>query len=144
MPMHIEPLTSGSEAVPLLTECGLSVADISGPSPPRFFGVRVDGALVGVVGIELYPPVALLRSLAVAPAFRVRGLGRELVAHAESFCTARGVTTLYLLTVTAEAFFLKLGYLRASRDAAPAAIRATSQFSGLCPCSAAFLSRDIA
>jgi protein-tyrosine-phosphatase len=54
------------------------------------------------------------------------------------------VRTLYLLTTTAEPFFAKHGYARAAREAAPAAIRATREFSGICPSSSAFMSRDLA
>ncbi|WP_234086324.1 arsenic resistance N-acetyltransferase ArsN2 [Azonexus sp. R2A61] len=142
--MSIEPLSSIEEVVPFLAECALPVADIS-PSPLlHFFGVRVGGGLVAVVGIELYPPFALLRSLAVVPAFRGRGLAHELVGYAESFAAAQNVEAVFLLTTTAEGFFLRLGYSPASRSSAPSVIRATSQFSGLCPSSSAFLSKRVA
>ena len=142
--MNIEPLPSIEEVVPLLAECALPVADLSPSSLLHFFGVRAGGALVAVVGLELYPPFGLLRSLAVAPAFRGRGLARELVAFAESFSAAQSVETLYLLTTTAEGFLLRLGYSPASRSAAPQTIQATSQFSGLCSSSSAFLSKHVA
>jgi amino-acid N-acetyltransferase len=141
--MNIEPLPSIEEVVPLLAECDLPVEDVTPSSSLHFFGARVGGALVAVVGLELYPPFGLLRSLAVAPTFRGRGLARELVAFTESFSAAQGVESLFLLTTTAEAFFLRLGYAPASRNAAPSAIQATSQFSGLCPSSSAFLSRHL-
>lgn len=142
--MNIEPLPSIEEVLPLLAECALPVADISALSPIQFFGVRDGAVLVAVVGLELYPPFGLLRSLAVAPTFRGRGLARELVAFAESFAATQGIESLFLLTTTAEGFFLRLGYVPASRGAAPQAIQATSQFSGLCPSSSAFLSKRVA
>jgi amino-acid N-acetyltransferase len=137
----VEPDVSAQEALPLLAECGLPVADISPLAPPLFFGIRADGALAAVVGLDLHAPFGLLRSLAVRPAFRNRGYGRALVARVESFAAARGVESLFLLTTTAEHFFSRLGYAVASREAAPAAIRATPQFAGLCPGSSAFLSK---
>jgi amino-acid N-acetyltransferase len=142
--MTIEPLPSTEEVIALLSECALPVADIAPSSPPRFFGVRVDGVLVAVVGLEVHPPFALLRSLAVAPAFRGRGLARELVAFAESFAAAQNIESLFLLTTTAEKFFLRLGYAPTSRAAAPSAIQTTPQFAGLCPSSSAFLSKRVA
>jgi hypothetical protein len=36
-----------------------------------------------------------------------------------------------------------LGYQRADRDAAPAAIRSTSEFTSLCPASAVFLRKRL-
>jgi amino-acid N-acetyltransferase len=142
--MRVEPLTSIKEATALLAECGLPTADISGASPLLLFGMRDDGALVGVVGVELHPPVGLLRSLAVRSAFRNRGFAHELVSFAESYAAARGVAELFLLTTTAARFFAGLGYAPAARDAAPAAIRASTQFAGVCPASSAFLSKRLA
>ena len=142
--MNIEPVSSIEEVSALLAENALPIADISASSPLQFFGVRDAGALVAVVGLELYRPFGLLRSLAVRADFRRRGLARELVAFAESTSAAQGVASLFLLTTTADQFFLGLGYALASRDQAPSAIQASSQFSSLCPASSAFLSKRVA
>ncbi len=141
--MNIEPLSSLDEILPVLTGCNLPVADISVSSPPQFFGFRVAGSMVAVVGLEQFESVGLLRSLAVSPGHRGRGLARELVRFVESFALSRGVESLFLLTTTAEAFFVALGYGPASRQAAPQVIQATPQFSGLCPSSSAFLSKRL-
>jgi amino-acid N-acetyltransferase len=142
--MNIEPVSSIEEVAALLAENALPIADISASSALQFFGIRNGGNLAAVVGVELYPPFGLLRSLAVRPSFRKRGLARELVLIAESRSAAQGAETLFLLTTTAHRFFRGLGYSPASRDEAPSAIRATSQFSSLCPASSAFLSKRIA
>ena len=141
--MPIEALASSDEILSLLSEYSLPVSDISTENPPQFFGFRSEGKLVGLVGLELYAPYALLRSLVVTPAFRSTGLGRKLVAHAEAQAAARGIQKLFLLTSTAEQFFLDRGYVPASRTDAPPAIQRTSQFAGLCPSSAAFLCKPI-
>lgn len=141
--MNIEPLSSLDEILPVLTGCNLPVADISVSSPPQFFGFRVAGSVVAVVGLEQFQSVGLLRSLAVSPGHRGRGLARELVRFVESFALSQGVESLFLLTTTAEAFFVALGYSPASRQEAPQAIQATPQFSGLCPSSSAFLSKRL-
>lgn len=99
--------------------------------------------MVGVIGLEIYSAIGLLRSLAVAPSYRGRCLGRELVTYAESLSIDQGVGELYLLTSTAEKFFTRLGYRQASRSNAPAVIKRTSQFAGLCPASSAFMSKQI-
>lgn len=141
--MHIAPEPALGDVVRLLEQCALPVADISPVSPVQFLGARSGSTLAAVVGLELYPPVGLLRSLAVAPSVRGRGIGRALVTSAESFAAARGVRTLFLLTTTAEPFFRALGYRPVSRSAAPAAIQATSQFTDLCPASSSLLSRHV-
>ena len=140
---NIEPISELKEIMSLLTECGLPVTDILQSEPPLFFGVRSESGLVAVVGLELFGAAALLRSLAVAPAHRGRGLARQLVAYAESVAVSRGVDSLFLLTTTASDFFGKLGFVPASRSAAPPAIQATSQFSVLCPASSAFLRKSV-
>ena len=91
-----------------------------------------------MVGLELYGEVALLRSLAVASSRRGTGVGSGLVAHAERHARDQGVQSLYLLTTTAEQFFLRRGYARIPRDEAPTAIKGTKEFSGICPVSSAF------
>lgn len=141
---NIEPISELEKIMSLLTECDLAVTDILQSEPPLFFGVRCESSLVAVVGLELFGAVALLRSLAVSPTHRGRGLARQLVAHAESVAVSRDVDSLFLLTTTASDFFGKLGFVPASRSAAPPAIQATSQFSVLCPASSAFLRKSVA
>jgi amino-acid N-acetyltransferase len=141
--MNIEPLSSLDEILPVLTGCDLPVADILASSPPQFFGFRSVGSVVAVIGMEQFQSTGLLRSLAVSPDYRGRGIAQELVRHVESFAASHGVESLFLLTTTAETFFWKRGYCTASRLEAPQAIQATSQFSGLCPSSSAFLSKYI-
>ena len=95
------------------------------------------------MGVELYGDVALLRSLAVAQNVRGQGCGRRLVQEAEQYASRNGVKRLYLLTTTAEAFFRSLGYAGVERDAAPSAIRATSEFSALCSDTAALMAKEL-
>lgn len=142
--MHIEAVSSIEEITALLTESALPIADISASPSLRFFGTRDASALAAVIGLELYPPVGLLRSLAVRPALRKRGIARKLVSFAESFAATRGVESLFLLTTAADQFFRGLGYLPVSRDEAPSTIQATAQFCRLCPASSAFLSKRVA
>jgi amino-acid N-acetyltransferase len=127
----------------LLSESGLPIADITAKHMEHFFGCDSDSKLEGVVGLELYGAVALLRSLAVAASRRSAGLGSALVAHAERYAREQGAKSLYLLTTTAEAFFLRRGYARVSRDEAPAAIKGTREFAGICPASSAFMVKDL-
>jgi amino-acid N-acetyltransferase len=127
----------------LLTESNLPTADITAQHLMHFFGYGYGPELEGVVGLELYGGAALLRSLAVSPGRRASGLGSRLVAHAERYAQDRGVQSLYLLTTTAESFFQRLGYARIPREEAPAAIKATQEFSGICPASSAFMVKHL-
>lgn len=139
----IEPIIQITEISQLLSSCELPVSDIEASESLIFFGCRQSSELTGVIGLELYETVALLRSLAVSPSSRTYGLGSELVTFAEEYAQSIGIKSLFLLTTTAEAFFLRLGYLPASRQDAPSSIQSTAQFSGLCPSSSSFMSKNL-
>jgi N-acetylglutamate synthase-like GNAT family acetyltransferase len=83
----------------------------------------------GAVGLEPYGAIALLRSLVVRPDGRGRGFGRLLTDTAEGLAARLGVTSMYLLTTSADAFFATRGYQRIEHSGAPQAIRTTAQFS---------------
>lgn len=103
-----------------------------------------DGALVGVAGLEVCCDNALLRSVAVAPGWRSRGLGRQLVSRVIADAEARGIRGLYLLTTTAEHYFPSFGFATIARDQVPADVRATREFTGACPASATVMARPMA
>jgi amino-acid N-acetyltransferase len=84
----------------LLAAAGLPVADLTAAHLDGFWGCGESPDLSGVVGLEIHGTVALLRSLAVAPAWRGQGLGAALLAHAERAARRRGLAALYLLTTT--------------------------------------------
>ena len=127
----------------LLASANLPVEDLAEEHCDHFFYIGAGDSPKGLVGLELFGDVALLRSLVVAESRRGHGDGSRLLAHAESHARAQGVRRLYLLTTTAENFFASRGYQRAARDAAPAAIRATREFSGICPASSAFMAKQL-
>ena len=97
----------------------------------------------GIVGLEIFGEDALLRSLVVAERMRERGLGQDLVAAAEVLATSHGVRRVFLLTDTAAEFFSALGYTSSDRRLAPAPVRASRQFSELCPATAAFMVKNL-
>ncbi len=99
--------------------------------------------LAGVVGLEAYGEVGLLRSLAVDSAHRGAGLGARLCASLEARARTHGIHTLFLLTMTAEAYFAARGYERVRRESAPAQIAATGQFAQLCPATAICMQKHL-
>ena len=141
-PYHAHPDPAAVRA--LLAAAGLPVADLTAAPLADFWGCDDGANLIGVVGLELYGTVALLRSLAVAPDWQGRGLGSTLLAHAEWAARQRGVQVLYLLTTTAEAFFARRGYGRILREAAPPVLHRTAEFAALCPASATCMSKALA
>jgi N-acetylglutamate synthase-like GNAT family acetyltransferase len=100
--------------------------------------------LVGVVGLEQCGEYALLRSAAVASAWRGKGVGKQLVERAVARAESQGIRALYLLTTTAEHYFPSFGFEVTTRDAVPAAVQATEEFRVACPASATVMCRPIA
>ena len=142
-PLHISMRPEFQAVVRILQEAQLPTEDLSASQLEHFSYAGPATHPTGLVGLELFGDVALLRSLAVVSSRRGYGDGQRLLAHAEDRARSAGVRELYLLTTTAEAFFAKCGYTRAARDTAPPAIRATREFSGLCPASSAFMSKPL-
>lgn len=127
----------------LLAANGLPTADLAACNFEHFLGYGRREAPGGVVGLQIFDRIGLLRSLVVAPDQRGRGCGQALVAAIEHLAAGNGVHELYLLTDTAEAFFATLGYHRVDRADAPANIRATPEFSSLCPDDAALMQKAL-
>jgi amino-acid N-acetyltransferase len=141
---HIRPATS--EDLPrierLLTDNNLPLAGVR-DALKDFVVAEVDGDLVGVAGLQVCCDDALLRSVAVKPEWRSKGVGRALVTRAISEAEARGIRALYLLTTTAERYFPSFGFTPIARDAVPDAVRATEEFATACPDSAAVMTRSL-
>jgi amino-acid N-acetyltransferase len=94
---------------------------------------RINNEIVGCAALELYEDAALLRSVTVHEDARGQGLGRRLVHETLARARAAGVADLYLLTLTAEAWFPRFGFEAVSRDDAPAAVRNSEEFTTFCP-----------
>ena len=121
----------------LLLEAQLPIEDLTPAHFENFFGAWSGQCLEGVIGLEPYGSVALLRSLAVRVDSRGSGLGAELIFSAERYAVQKGVSSIFLLTTTAKHYFEKYGYTEIARELVPTTIRATSQFSSICPATAA-------
>lgn len=134
--MKIEAIHLGPEVFELLDTEGFPTSDLGSSSSLNLLGVRKGERLIGVVGLEVYGQDGLVRSLVVAPDRRGGGVGVKLVHEAEIHALSKGVSTLYLLTMTAASFFSRIGYVSIERVAAPKFISATAEFQSLCPASA--------
>ena len=88
--------------------------------------------LIGSVGLEIYGESALLRSVAVHPDFQGVGLGTRLVDSITELAKEKGITRLFLLTDTAERYFLKKGFVVVTRDRVPEDMKQSVEFSTLC------------
>ena len=109
-----------------------------------FVVAESEGAIVGTAALEACCDNALLRSVAVAPEWRSRGLGRALVNRVIAEAEARGIRALYLLTMTAEHYFPSFGFQPVARDRVPSDVQATDEFRSACPSSAVVMCRTCA
>lgn len=109
----------------------------------RFIVAEDDGRIVGVAGLEVYGTDGLLRSVAVADAWRGHGLGSALTNEVLRAATRDGITAVYLLTQTAETFFPRYGFRRITREEASDAVKASLEFRELCPVSSAVMVRSL-
>jgi amino-acid N-acetyltransferase len=121
----------------LLEACGLESVDVAGGPAQRFLVAREGAEIVGCIGLEVHGQAGLLRSFAVAPSWRCRGLGTALQEAAVGMARDAGVGMLYILTMTVRERALRDGFEDVPREAVPEVIRGGSQFRGLCPASAA-------
>jgi N-acetylglutamate synthase-like GNAT family acetyltransferase len=126
----------------LLTDSGLPLAGVAA-ALDTFTVAESDTELVGVAGLEVCCDNALLRSVAVMPEWRSRGLGRTLVTHVIADAAGRGLRGLYLLTTSAERYFPSFGFRQITRGEVPADVRETEEFRTACPASATVMARTL-
>ena len=136
---HVTSIQYGPEVQRLLADAELPTSDLDDGDEVQWVGMRIEGQLAGIAGLEIYGKVALVRSVVVTPSYRGHGFGKALVVSVENIALQSGVQEVYLLTETAEGYFERRGYRSHSREEAPPAIATTTEFAEVCPASAAFM-----
>lgn len=109
----------------------------------EFIVAESDGSLIGSVGIERYGEFALLRSAAVSPDYRRKGIGRKLIDAIVARAEAQGVKAIYLLTTTAESYFPEFGFTTVDRSWVPSELTASREFQDACPSSATVMRKNL-
>lgn len=94
------------------------------------------GRIVGSAALEIYRDGALLRSVAVSAEMQGHGLGREMTSAALRLAHERNMPAVYLLTTTAEQYFVRFGFEPITRSDVPATVQASVEFTSACPSSA--------
>jgi amino-acid N-acetyltransferase len=142
--VHIRQARQSDNAaiLSLVAESGLPVDDLCA-SHALFLIAERGSEIAGCAGIELPGIHALMRSLAVKPAYRGAGIGTRLLDAIEQLSRQRGVRDAYLLTLTAEQFFTLRGYQRIERRDAPPGISSTTEFTTICPVSSALMAKRL-
>ena len=82
-----------------------------------------------------------MRSVAVHPSFQGHGLGRQLVERIHDFAIENGLKRIYLITETAEKFFLIQNYVAIPRGNVDPEIKQSVEFTHVCAASAVCMVR---
>ncbi len=143
---RIEGFKRGDETgiLNLLSLAELPTEDLTMDKLRDFLVARSeDDKVIGTIGVEPFHDIGLLRSLAVDPSYRGKGLGVQLVHELQAYAHRKGIKALFLLTVIAKDFFTRLGYQVTQRSLLPAPITGTEEFKNICPVSAVCLFKNL-
>jgi amino-acid N-acetyltransferase len=128
--------------IELLKAEKLPVDDLPG-NPDHFFVASIDDEIIGAIGLELYPPFGLLRSMVVQKDHRNQKVAEALVQTLEKHAINLKVSSIYLLTETASTYFDKRNYQRVERTDVPDEIKGSTEFSSVCPVSAIVMKKSL-
>jgi len=125
------------QLIELLQEANLPVSDL----PERldhFLLARKGDSVIGSIGLEVFGPHALLRSMVVTRGMQGEGIGKLLISHLMTDISRRAaqIEEIYLITENAAKFFSSAGFEAVERATVPAVIKEVPQFKNLCPSSA--------
>jgi amino-acid N-acetyltransferase len=126
----------------LLLENDLPIDDLDDEGI-QLFVARIGDIIVGVIGLENYNTIGLLRSLAVKELYKNQRIGEQLIYYLVQISNRLGIQELYLLTTTAEKYFEKFDFKRMVRESVPDSIKNTKEFVDICPLSAVIMKKEL-
>src|SRR5262245_25196406 len=94
----------------LLAQMRLGTDSVLSPGTRYWLAEDSSGQLAGVVGLEYGAEAVLLRSAAVDPSARGRGIGAVLVSEALRSAAFDGYPRAYLFSTGAGLYWIKLGF----------------------------------
>jgi amino-acid N-acetyltransferase len=121
-----------SEITALLNDAHLPTAGLE--AHILNFMLALDGEkVVGCAGLEVHQDSGLLRSLVVAPGYRAHRIGVKLTEGMIELAQQKNLTSITLLTETAQNYFPRFGFVQVARAELPAALGASEELQGACP-----------
>jgi N-acetylglutamate synthase-like GNAT family acetyltransferase len=94
----------------LLTLSGLEAHAILEPSSRYWLALDAQSQVLGVIGLEYGNQVVLMRSAAVDPRARKRGIGSALMDWALESARGEGYRAVYLFSTDAGAYWTRQGF----------------------------------
>jgi amino-acid N-acetyltransferase len=89
--------------------------------------------LLACAGFEIYGDAGLLRSVAVNLEKRSKGIGSKLVNALLENAKSHQLSSISLLTETAQDYFPQFGFKRVTRENLPKSLNASKELRGACP-----------
>lgn len=126
----------------ILEKNDLVYEDIENKNIELFLAYK-NGLFVGIIGLEQYDNIGLLRSLVVLEEYRDKGYGKEICSGLLNYAKDKKIKEVYLLTTTAKNFFEKINFKVIERKDVPDEIKNTTEFSRFCPDSAICMKMDL-
>jgi amino-acid N-acetyltransferase len=126
----------------LLKASGLPADDLNF-SKDLLVGYFEGNALVGTGGLEVYGEYGLLRSLSVKFGIRGKSVGTNITEYLIDEAKNKKLKAIYLLTENASGFFQKRGFQSLNREEVPDELKASSEFSHVCPQGAVAMMLDL-
>jgi amino-acid N-acetyltransferase len=102
-----------------------------------------ENTLLGCAGLEIHGQAGLLRSVVVNTAERHQGVGARLVKLILEHARTQQLSSIFLLTETAENYFRRFGFKRVSRAETPASLYKSEELRGACPDSAVVMMLEL-
>ncbi len=115
----------------LLVDAGLLTAGVA-DHLDHFLVAEAGGRIIASAGLERYGAHALLRSVAVAPGYRNRGLARGLVSRLLEGASREQVREVLLFTNTAQTYFSRFGFSSVTREEVAEPVRASKEYGECC------------
>lgn len=131
-----------SQAIELLQSSQLPTEDLR-PDLENFWIAEYDEKAIGLIGLDLYAPYGLLRSMIVLPEERSKGIASQLVEQVEARGMELGLTELFLITNTAADYFTRKNFRQMDKSALPASVGSSREMNGLCPASSVIMHKSI-
>lgn len=130
------------QALLLLKKYELPTTDISFDTS-IFLGAFIDKKLIGVIGLELFGKLGLLRSLVVEEENRNNGIATKLTKRVIKEAKNSFLLEIYLLATEAESFFENIGFTKIIKSDAPQLIKETKQYSEICSDHAVVMKKEL-
>jgi len=127
----------------ILRECELHSEDIRIEMLKHFILAKNNNSIIGMIGLEIYGDIGLLRSFCVSPQFRNYRIGKNLLDRFITYSRSIGIKEVFLLTTTAEKYFSNYGFKNIPRNIVPEQIKQTTEFRNICPDSAVCMKIEI-